>query len=335
MLKNWNIKKEQIITLITDNGANMIAAVNKVLGKNKHTPCFAHTINLDSEAVIKHPSIEPLISKVRNVVLWVKRSVIISDMLRKVQIDKGVAEGCVKKMILDVKTRWNSTYYMIERFLEMVNLISPLTLQHISSPYMPTAIEINTLKQFKELLKPLEFVTRESSGDKYVTISKIIPMANCLMAQVNLLKPSEVIIQDVHDKLQAELTKRFGQIQYVTPIAISTLLDPRFKNLHFNDPNACSRAMSALRDLTRIDTSSSESEGEAPPESTYDFWAIHKELVQSQGHKKKKTSHGNAGDELSLYLANPVMPLNSNPLEQWEDMKNIFPLLYKQARIHF
>lgn len=29
------------------------------------------------------------------------------------------------------------------------------------------------------------------------------------------------------------------------------------------------------------------------------------------------------------------MPLNSNPLEQWEDMKNIFPLQYKQARIHF
>lgn len=69
---------------------------------------------------------------------------------------------------------------------------------------------------------------------------------------------------------------------------ISTLLDPRFKNLHFNDPNACFRAMSALRNLNRIDTSSSESEGEAPPESTYDFWATHKELVQSQGHKKKK-----------------------------------------------
>lgn len=279
ILKNWNITKEKIMTLITDNGANMIATVNKVLGKNKHMPCFAHTINLVSEAVIKHPNIEPLISKVRNVVLWIKRSVIISDMLRRVQIDKGVAEGCVKKMILDVKTRWNSTFYMVE---------CPLTLQHISSPDMPTAIEINTLKQFKELLKPLEFVTKESSGDKYVTISKIILMINCLMAQISLLKPSEGVIQDVHDKLEAELTKRFGQIQYVTPIAISTLLDPRFKNLHFNDANACSRAMSALRNLIRNDTSSSESEGEAPPESTYDFWATHKQLVQSQGHKKKK-----------------------------------------------
>lgn len=160
-------------------------------------------------------------------------------------------------------------------------------------------------------------------------------MVNCLMAQISLLKPSDGIIQKVHDKLQAELIKRFGQIQCVTPIAISTLLDPRFKNLHFNDANACSRAMSALRNLMRNDASSSESEGEAPPEKTYDFWATHRELVQSQGHKKKKTAHGNTGDELSLYLANPVVSLNFNPLEQWEDMKNIFPMLYKQARMHF
>lgn len=59
-----------------------------------------------------------------------------------------------------------------------------------------------------------------------------------------------------------------------------------------------------------------------------DSWAKHKVLVQSQGHIKKKS--GTSGDELSQYLANPLMPL-----EQREDMKHVFPLLYKQARIHF
>lgn len=29
------------------------------------------------------------------------------------------------------------------------------------------------------------------------------------------------------------------------------------------------------------------------------------------------------------------MNLKSNPLDQWEDMKNIFPQLYKQARLYF
>jgi len=35
---------------------------------------------------------------------------------------------------------------------------------------------------------------------------------------------------------------------------------------------------------------------------------------------------------VSLYLKNPVAPLHSNPMEQWEDMKIVFPLPYKQAR---
>ncbi|CAG4984435.1 unnamed protein product [Parnassius apollo] len=39
----------------------------------------------------------------------------------------------------------------------------------------------------------------------------------------------------------------------------------------------------------------------APPE--YDFWQHHKELAH--GHKKKKKSH--QGDEVSLYLSNPVL----------------------------
>jgi len=76
------------------------------------------------------------------------------------------------------------------------------------------------------------------------------------MTQLNELKPTVELIVDVQDKLHAELVKRFGQIELVTQIAIATLLNPRFKNLHFKDPNACAKAMAALRNLIRTDTSS-------------------------------------------------------------------------------
>lgn len=100
----------------------MIVSVTKILGKNMHTICFAHTINLISECVVKHLSIVSLIIKVRNIVLWVKRSVIVSDKMRKLQIESGVYVESIKKMILDVKTRWNSTYYMIEHYIEMMQI---------------------------------------------------------------------------------------------------------------------------------------------------------------------------------------------------------------------
>lgn len=85
----------------------MIATVQKVLGKKKHTPCFAHAVNLVSEVLVAYQGLQPLITKVRDIVLWVKRNVIISDKLRKIQLKAGAKEECIKKMIVDVKTRWN------------------------------------------------------------------------------------------------------------------------------------------------------------------------------------------------------------------------------------
>ncbi|CAB3249066.1 unnamed protein product [Arctia plantaginis] len=50
----------------------------------------------------------------------------------------------------------------------------------------------------------------------------------------------------------------------------------------------------------------------------------------AHGHKKKKKSH--QGDEVSLYLSNPVVSLKSNPFAEWDDMKLVFPCLYKYAQ---
>ncbi|XP_008180283.1 zinc finger BED domain-containing protein 1-like [Acyrthosiphon pisum] len=342
-LEDWEIEKDNVVTIVTDNGSNMISAVNKTFkkidGKSRHIPCFAHTINLVVEVAVNHSSVNNLISMVREIVKWVKRSVKNSDCLRKSQMDTGIPEGSVIKLILDVKTRWNSTFYMIERFLKIVDLISPMLLRDCSGPSMLSAYDIEALQQLVRLLKPLEHVTKESSGEKYVTISKIIPMINCLVAQLNNIKPSTDSISDVQVTLLREINKRFGSIELVTPIAISTLLDPRFKNLHFHDANACSKAMSTLRKMMNndlVDTTTTDTlrECDAPTTETYHFWNHHESLAL--GQKTNRPNYdGIINDELSLYLTNPVVPLITNPLEKWEELKNIFPLLYKQARIHF
>jgi len=146
-------------------------------------------------------NIKPIISKVREMVKWVKNSVINSDLLRKKQFEAGISEGNMKKLILDVPTRWNSVYYMIDRFINMINLISPMLLDNCLAPPILTAIEIDILRQLLDLLKPLEFVTRESSGENYITISKVIPMISCLTKQLAMIAPRFEIICEVKDAL--------------------------------------------------------------------------------------------------------------------------------------
>jgi len=53
ILASWDIDAHKIVAVITDNANNMISAVNKGFGKNKHLSCFAHTINLIAESVTK------------------------------------------------------------------------------------------------------------------------------------------------------------------------------------------------------------------------------------------------------------------------------------------
>ncbi|CAL1672901.1 unnamed protein product [Lasius platythorax] len=119
-------------------------------------------------------------------------------------------------------------------------------------------------------------------------------------------------------------------IEHVPIIALSTLLDPRFKNLHFKNAQASGKAVSFLRRVIseKMQSSSSGSENDGVPRGKCDFWLYHKVLVQ----KDRKRSEGRQGDELSLYLKNPMTPLKSNPIETWEDMKEVFPRLYRQFR---
>ncbi|CAG4974228.1 unnamed protein product [Colias eurytheme] len=155
--------------------------------------------------------------------------------------------------------------------------------------------------------------------------------------ELNNITPNSAIVKGCKDVLLKELKRRYGMIELNDHAAIAKILDPRFKNLHFQDPSACGRAIQKLRTMVVGQLSSpSESEDDVssttPPE--YDFWKHHKELAH--GHKKKKKSH--QGDEVSLYLSKPVVSLKSNPFAEWDDMKvafdninvvqnNVFPVL--------
>lgn len=332
ILAEWEITTEKVVNIVTDNGANIVAAAEIALPK-KHLPCFAHTLNLVTTAAVTHPEIVEPIKKVRNIVKFIKNSVNNSDKLRQLQLDSNIPEGNVKKMVLDVRTRWNSTFYMIQRFLELLSIVSQILVCDSSAPEFPTGPELADLRQLEKLLKPFEFATTEISSEKYVSISKIIPMVNCLTSHLHKFDTSDssTSIKTVKRTLDTEINKRFGAFEQNSRLALSTLLDPRFKTIHFQNPVACGNAVAKLKAICKAegdDLSSSEDSDPSPSKETFDFWQTHKELAQGKKNKSKLADTS----EMSLYLANQVSPLKTNPLEVWEDMKNVFPALYKQAR---
>lgn len=131
------------------------------------------------------------------------------------------------QMILDVKTRWNSLYYMVERFLKLFKIISNILLDKPKAPDFLNTREVTTLKEVRNLLQPLEDLTRKISGDKYPTISCMLPLIKCVTSAVNQITPTTTIGISLHSNILKELNIHFVDLEIFNDIPISTILDPR------------------------------------------------------------------------------------------------------------
>lgn len=181
-----------------------------------------------------------IITKVKRIVTFFKESVVASDDLRKSTTKET-------KLIQEVKTRWNSKYYMLQRFLSLRREINSVLDNHRSAPNTVTAAEAEFLEECLVLLSPLEVATKELCAKNYVTISKVIPMINCINKKYENVFPTYDITRHLKAKIMSELIKGFGSVEDVTILAIATVLNPRFKKIHFNNPIFCSRAVSAIK----------------------------------------------------------------------------------------
>lgn len=158
---------------MSDSGANIKNAINEHLHKCHH-PCVAHTLNLSvNESLNKNDSLSSILKKCRKLVTHFKHSGLASQKLRDVQKQMNLPELKVKQ---DVSTRWNSTLTMIERLVE---LKSPLAVALSDLPRAPEcldALEWEIIVDCVPLLKPIATLTTELSGEKYLTISIVIPL---------------------------------------------------------------------------------------------------------------------------------------------------------------
>ncbi|XP_066966369.1 zinc finger BED domain-containing protein 4-like [Macrobrachium rosenbergii] len=177
----WEIM-DKVCCIITDNAANIVAAVTKHL-QVKQQPCFAHTLNLVVQDSIKNSNeIRVSQEKIKRIVSFFHHSVKATDKLSEIQTQNGVER---KKLMMDVDTRWNSTFYMMERFLEQHEAITTTLCLLGKSSMCLSSEELDIVKSAVLLLGPFEEATREMSTEKMTSLSKVIPIARALQQCIN------------------------------------------------------------------------------------------------------------------------------------------------------
>ena len=162
----WDVQNK-IVAVVTDNAANMIAGVKQLQKPTLSISYFAHTLNL----VVKKSlnaigDMRILREKCRRMVTYFRQSSLAKDKLTEVQNILGLPNH---KLKMEVDTRWNSTYEMLNRLNEQQQTIV-LALSSLKINFDKLLdVEWEAIAKILHILKPFLFATEEVSAEKRVT----------------------------------------------------------------------------------------------------------------------------------------------------------------------
>lgn len=139
---------------------------------------------------------------------------------------------------MDVSTRWNSTFDMTSRFLEMNTAVySVLRLKEIgrekdAGMKSLDETELQLLEDMQQVLKPLKDITVALCSESYLTVSVILPLQHQLLSKVLIEKDTDSPeIASMQSVLRNDLKDRYNDIRQKQ--LLYTAIDPRFKQLPF------------------------------------------------------------------------------------------------------
>ena len=327
----WGIA-DKICCIITDNAANMMAAAR--LTQWRHLPCFAHTLNLIvQEATENDEELAELRRKCRNIVMYFKQSIKARDKLSEVQKQMGREE---KKLIRDVITRWNSSFYMYERLIEEYQAVNTTLVYFDHTHLCLSSSEIEIMKDVCKILQHFEHATREISADKYLSVSKVIPLARSLQRlTVECVSSHGTLKQE----LLRSMAKRFTGLESHYSLAVSTLLDPRFKKIGFGDTSACNQAVQRLTmevacsisasSDNRTSTAPSVDSSSTAEQEPSALWSFIDNSVATQ---QSRPSTVDSKIVVRTYLEQPNLARKEDPLKWWAENQITFPFLVPHAK---
>ena len=141
-----------------------------------------------------------------------------------------------RKLIQDVSTRRNSTYYMLQRLLdEHIPVVAVLNDRAVSSKDNPS-LDLSPsqwmlAEDLVELLKPFEAATRLLSLEKNVSVSCILPIALGLWRVLSVIESDSAPIKELKTSLISQLEDRhqLDSLDGESIPVLASFLDPYFK----------------------------------------------------------------------------------------------------------
>ncbi|XP_030569911.1 zinc finger BED domain-containing protein 1 [Drosophila novamexicana] len=320
--QRFDIDKSKIVCIVSRSSRLLENAVASLLGSQRHVPCFAHLLETLFELVVQRQEFSALCDKVRRCVAYHLSSC--SNLV-------------ASQIQLDVTGRAISTYEMLERYVRHAAQLQKV--QPLDPALMLTASELELAGELLAVLAPLASAVRQLCGSSivsYPSASNALPIAYTVLNEMKQPENAEQqhqVSYDIRLFVIRLLEERFEGMEKNTQLALSSLLDPRFRNMPFQSASLVAKYMTQLYDLyeEKGGAIAAESGEEANTES-YDIWAAYRAF----SHEKHKhiTMNGESEnmDEISSYFCTNISSLQTEPLLLWKDLSQFHPFLHSLAK---
>ena len=300
-----------------------------------HIGCFAHTIQLGVQKVLDLPEMSKAIGRAKRLVSHFNHSCKSSYVLRSKQHDLKHDEQC---LIQSVPTRWNSTYYMIERVLKQQQPLFATLIEIHKSDLMPSDAEITAMEAFVSVMYPIVHITEVICGEKWVTLSGVRPLLYKLTAKHLVETPSDSrLTKQMKRVLLADLQGRYTDSTVAKVLHKACFLDPRFKSLSFLPEETREGVVLAIEEEATVianlaaaeeERNGSGTEGPTPKKKKQSkFMSLLEDVWEPE---VRANPEERAKKEVQKYICIDSDP-DQKPLLWWKQYSSQFPVLSKLA----
>ncbi|XP_041706895.2 E3 SUMO-protein ligase ZBED1-like isoform X1 [Coregonus clupeaformis] len=337
--------------IVTDNARNMIVASAEAQF-SPHITCFAHTLNLASQKGLGVDRASRLLGKVRKIVGYFHRSPIACHALQEKQTLMDLPKH---KLIQDIITRWNSSFEMLERFLEqqpaiMATLMSKDLRKGVTDVGTLSESDIANMDDIVQLMGPVKMATTMMCEEDQPTLSVIAPLQAKLLKHLQPCEDDSTQVAEIKRVMASDLSTRYRGTQ--DALNIASALDPRFKELPYLEKEdreqvytklvfeaEVSHQMQAMGNQEEDEGSSStklsgfNEETTAPNESPpCKKKALDALFGDSFTQRERKSTSKTARAEVLRYRAKDALPLTENAMKWWRSQEKELPVLSTLAK---
>lgn len=237
-------------------------------------------------------------------------------------------------VVLDVPTRWNSTYSMLKRAerlrqpIDMFLNSNPLFKEHLLS-----ADEWSLLKELLAVLKPLDDITNYLSKSKFPTLSTVIPAYSGCIEEIQCFASTSSSIINAQVAIEAKIGVYKKKVDANKVYKTATILDPRFKLCYFKGskeyPIIKQQFISDVKEFSEKLNAESGNPVAAASDADAGKSSDDAPWITRMFKKAKMTD---IEEEIRTYLSEPQAFKNSDPLKYWEEKEEIFPSLSTMAK---